>query len=76
MAIKNKEFREAMKRAGLNTVQLEYEKEGKYFYIWSTDSEEEFCIYLTELKITEFEQLSIEEWIEVIKQALKVEGIE
>ena len=77
MTITNKAFREAMKEAGLEKVQLE--KGNGYFYIWSDDEETAFYIaglYSTSIMVNSFNQLKIETWIKEIKQLLNYEKLE
>lgn len=71
MTITNKAFRDAMKEAGLEKVQLE--KNGTYFYIWSDDEEVAEYIasqYFSSILVHAFKDLTVSEWIEEIKQLL------
>lgn len=72
MTIKNKAFRNAMQKAGLESVQLE--KSDGYFYLWSTDME--VAIELASLDSTSifcnaFKNQTIEQWIADIKAILE-----
>lgn len=74
MTITNKPFREAMKRAGLEKVQLE--KGNGYFYIWSDD--EETALMIAGLRdnmilANSFKHLPIANWIHEIKELLENE---
>lgn len=75
MTINNKAFRKAMKEAGLEKVQLE--KGNGYFYIWSDDEETAFCIaglYSSSIMVNSFKHLSIEKWINEIKDLFESYG--
>lgn len=71
MRITNKAFRNAMKEAGLEKVQLE--KGNGYFWIWSDDKElgdKIASIYDNAILCNSFKDQSIENWIEDIKALL------
>ena len=71
MTINNKAFREAMKEAGLEKVQLE--KGNGYFYIYSDDEETALQIaglYDNCILCNSFKDQSIESWISDIKALL------
>lgn len=71
MTINNKAFRNAMKEAGLEKVQLE--KGNGYFWIWSDDEElalEIAGLYDNCILCNSFKDQSIEAWIEDIKNLL------
>lgn len=77
MTITNKAFRKAMKKAGLEKVQLE--KGNGYFYIWSDDEETAFYIAGIEdnsILVNSFNHLKIETWIKEIKQLLNWQELE
>lgn len=72
MTITNKAFRNAMENAGLADVQLE--KNGCYFYIWSDDEETANLILKlesTSILTHAFKDMSVEEWVETIKAMMK-----
>ena len=72
MTITNKAFREAMKKAGLEKVELC--KNGDYFYICSEDEETSLWIIGTVkenmIPAHAFKDLSINQWVEEIKDLL------
>lgn len=72
MTIVNQSFRNAMKKAGLEKIQLE--KNGNYFYIWSDDKEvSEYLAsqYYTSILVHAFKDLTIQQWIEEISLLLE-----
>ena len=71
MTITNRAFRQAMEEAGLGTIQLE--RNHGYFYVWSDNDEaqEVICgLYENMILVNTFNQLTIEQWIEAIKELL------
>ena len=71
MTITNKAFRQAMEEAGLGAIQLE--RNHGYFYIWSDNDEVQELIsslYENMILVITFNQLTIEEWVEAIKELI------
>ena len=72
MTVRNKAFRKAMEKAGLDKVQLE--KNEGYFWIWSDDSEMNNAIMLLDsqsIYVYAFNHMSIEDWVKTIKEMIE-----
>ena len=76
MEIKNKKFRERMKKEGLESIHLEKNGKEGYFYIWTDDDSPYSNLILksTSILVYSFNRLTIDQWIEEIKNILKEEN--
>ena len=72
MTIKNKKLLEALKKEGLEGINLE--KGNGYFWIWSDTKD--LNLYSSSILVNSFKDQSIEDWINDIKRILKDEVIE
>ena len=72
MTIKNKKLLEALKKEGLEDINLE--KGNGYFWIWS--DAKDLNLYSSSILVNSFKDQSIEDWINDIKRILKDEVIE
>ena len=72
MTIKNKKLLEALKKEGLEDINLE--KGNGYFWIWSDTKD--LNLYSSSILVNSFKDQSIEDWINDIKRILKDEVIE
>lgn len=72
MTIKNKKLLEALKKEGLEGINLE--KGNGYFWIWSDTRD--LNLYSSSILVNSFKDQSIEDWINDIKRILKDEVIE
>ena len=72
MTIKNKKLLEALKKEGLEGINLE--KGNGYFWIWSDDKEMNLKItslYSNSILVNSFKDQSIENWVKDIKELLE-----
>ena len=72
MTIKNRKLLEALKKEGLEDINLE--KENGYFWIWSDDEEMNLKItslYSNSILVNFFKDQSIENWVKDIKELLE-----
>lgn len=78
MEIKNKKFREKMKKEGFESIHLEKNTKEGYFYIWTDDDSpyEKIIsdLYSPSILIYSFNRFTIDQWIEEIKNILKGEN--
>ena len=77
MEIRNRKFRERMKKEGMESIHLEKNSLEGYFYIWA-DSNSPYekiidSLYSSSILIYSFNQLSIDKWITEIKKLIKGE---
>ena len=76
MEIRNRKFRERMKKEGLESIHLEKNSREGYFYIW-TDNDSPYSditFKSTSILVYSFNQLTIDQWVEEIKNILKGEN--
>lgn len=72
MTIKNRKLEEALKKEGLEDINLE--KGNGYFWIWSDDEEMNLKItslYSNSILVNSFKDQSIENWVKDIKELLE-----
>lgn len=72
MTVKNRKLKEALKKEGLEDINLE--KGNGYFWIWSDTKD--LNLYSSSILVNSFKDQSIEDWINDIKRILKDEVIE
>lgn len=72
MTIKNKKLLEALKKEGLEDINLE--KGNGYFWVWSDT--EDLNLYSSSILVNSFKDQSIKDWVNDIKKILKDEVIE
>lgn len=72
MTVKNRKLKEALKKEGLENINLE--KGNGYFWIWSDDEEMNLRItslYSNSILVNSFKDQSIENWVKDIKELLE-----
>ena len=72
MTVKNRKLKEALKKEGLENINLE--KGNGYFWVWSDDEEMNLKItslYSNSILVNSFKDQSIENWIKDIKELLE-----
>lgn len=72
MTVKNRKLKEALKKEGLENINLE--KGNGYFWIWSDDEEMNLKItslYSNSILVNSFKDQSIENWVKDIKELLE-----
>ena len=76
MEIKNKKFRERMEKEGLGSIHLEKNGKEGYFYIWTEDDSpySDLILKSTSILVYSFNRLTIDQWIEEIKNILEGEN--